>query len=96
MIYVNNNKRLKAIVDDSLLDAIRQKASSCCPNETGGLLVGWIDDESVAHVCKQIAPAKEVVTRASYYREVAGMDDIWKELYIQGLVYLGEWHSHPN
>ena len=96
MIYVNNNKRLKAIVDDCLLEAIRQKASSCCPNETGGLLVGWIDDEGVAHVCKQIAPAKEVVTRASYYREVAGMDDIWKELYKQGLVYLGEWHSHPN
>ena len=96
MIYVNNNKRLKVIVDDSLLDAIRQKAFSCCPNETGGLLVGWIDDENVAHVCKQIAPAKEVATRASYYREVAGMGDIWKEMYKQGLVYLGEWHSHPN
>lgn len=96
MIYTNYDKGLKVIVDGRLLDDIRRKAVSCWPNEAGGLLVGWIDDGKVAHVGKQLAPAKEVATRTSYFREVAGMDELWKELYQQGLIYLGEWHSHPN
>lgn len=96
MIYINNDKSLKVVVESRLLDDIRRKAASGWPNEAGGLLVGWIDDEKVAHVSQQLAPAKEVATRGSYYREVAGMDDLWKALYQQGLEYLGEWHSHPN
>ena len=25
-----------------------------------------------------------------------GMEKIWDDLYKQGLIYLGEWHSHPD
>ena len=54
MIYTNYDKGLKVIVDGRLLDDIRRKAVSCWPNEAGGLLVGWIDDEKVAHVGQQL------------------------------------------
>lgn len=32
----------------------------------------------------------------SYKRDTDGMDCLWDELYKDGLIYLGEWHSHPD
>lgn len=96
MNYYHQEKGLKAIFENGVLCEMCRKAEACFPNETGGLLVGKIDEDGVAHVLQSISPAKEIVCTGSYYREVRGMEKVWRGLNKKGMMYLGEWHSHPN
>lgn len=65
--------------------------------EQGGFLIGRYSDESSAIIEGTISPKRKNSTPVSYIRFTDGMQDFWNRLYDEaGLIYLGEWHSHPG
>ena len=87
---------LKVTIEDKVLNELNKSAMESYPNETGGFLVGQYTTNNHAHVSCLIQPAKKRCKPYSFERSTEGMKKIWDKLYEQGLIYLGEWHTHPN
>ena len=84
-------------LSEEVAAAVKKQALQAFPNETGGFLVGrYSDDGKSAIVEMVIAPPKSVAGPTSYQRETDGMNVLWDKLYDEGLIFLGEWHSHPQ
>ena len=97
MNYVNNELRLKILINNDLFYDLCKKAEAGYPNEAGGLLVGrYSTDRKSVIVTKALTPTQETTSPSSYTRKTEGMEPIWQKLYEEGLQYIGEWHSHPN
>lgn len=97
MKYVIGNKDISLKISQFVLDEMYSKAMASFPNETGGMLSGRIsEDTHEASVECIVTPSKTESSHASFLRETDGMEQIWKELAEKGLIYLGEWHTHPN
>lgn len=97
MIFIDNISNLNLVIDDKIVCVIRKQALEAFPNETGGFLVGkYSDDNRSAIVSLVLNPVKITSGPTSFQRETDGMESVWDELYKEGLIYLGEWHSHPN
>ena len=97
MIYKDNIHNLYLEIDSKVVQDIRKQAVEAFPNETGGFLVGkYSVDNNTAIVSLVLTPVKIASGPTCFQRETDGMESVWDELYKEGLVYLGEWHSHPN
>lgn len=97
MIYKDNIHNLSLEIDNKIVQEIRKQAFEAFPNETGGFLVGkYSTDNNTAIVSLALTPVKITSGPTCFLRETDGMESVWDELYKKGLVYLGEWHSHPN
>jgi proteasome lid subunit RPN8/RPN11 len=95
--FIDNIRNLFLVLEDAVIDAISKQAIISYPNETGGFLVGkYINDCRTALVTDLVLPLKSESGPMSYKRDTDGMDCLWDELYKDGLIYLGEWHSHPD
>lgn len=97
MKYVIANKNITLKICQDVLDEMYRQALASFPNETGGMLAGYISDDSHEAVVEcLVMPSKTESSRVYFLRETEGMEQTWKELAESGLTYLGEWHSHPN
>lgn len=97
MIYKDNIHNLSLEIDNKIVQEIQKQAFEAFPNETGGFLVGkYSTDNNTAIVSLALTPVKITSGPTCFQRETDGMESVWDELYKEGLVYLGEWHSHPN
>ena len=97
MIYKDNIHNLSFEIDNKIVQEIRKQALEAFPNEMGGFLVGqYSADNSTAIVSLVLSPAKITSGPTYFQRETDGMESVWDKLYKEDLVYLGEWHSHPN
>ena len=97
MNYISEELGLKIFIKDDLFYSLSKKAEAGCPNESGGLLVGkYSTDNKTVIVTNAVTPTKEITTPTSYTRKTDNMESVWKELYEEGLQYVGEWHSHPK
>ena len=83
-------------IDDSVIVALKMFSVDSYPNETGGFLVGKYDNNHHAHISDLVQPTSVKSNPYSFERNTDGMKKIWDELYEQGLIYLGEWHTHPS
>lgn len=84
-------------LSEGVSDFIRAEVESSSNAETGGILIGYIDGQSVV-VVKATGPgpkAKRTATRLERDVEFVQkqLDDAEKALGIKGR-YVGEWHSH--
>lgn len=97
MIYRDNIHNLYLEIDNTVVQEILKQALEAFPNETGGFLVGkYSAGNNTATVSLVLTPVKIISSPTCFQRETVGMESVWDELYKEGLVYLGEWHSHPN
>ena len=96
VIFEDRNNKIKVTIDDDVLDALHQSALESYPNETGGFLVGSYISNNHAHVTCLVQPVKKTCRPCSFERSTEGMKTVWDNLFEQGLIYLGEWHTHPN
>lgn len=65
--------------------------------EHGGFLVGRYPDNSTAVVEGIVTPIGMKCYHSTFIRYTEGMQSFWNTLYKEnGLIYLGEWHSHPS
>lgn len=87
--------------DASIEDCLSSLRDNELPNETGGVLVGFIDQKikTISVVLARPAPEDSVSTPKEFLRGTAGVEEDIDECRRRtgGIVsYLGEWHSHPR
>ena len=83
-------------IEESVLDAIYEEALRVYPWEGGGFLFGnYSEDRTVVYVRRILKPLNMRATGMSFERVVdkKTFETIYDE---EGLIYVGEWHSHPN
>lgn len=95
VIFNDLDRNLFVTIDDDVIDILKTSSLAAFPNETGGFLVGRYMSNNHAYIERLATPRKKKCRPYSYERSTKGMNKFWDELYKQGLIYLGEWHSHP-
>lgn len=96
MKYYLPAKELFLEIDDRLLQDMHKRALDAYPNEVGGMLAGVYIGKDHAIVKHIVMPQKASSTARSFTRDPAGLEEVWNKLHLDGLEYLGEWHTHPN
>lgn len=91
----------KIETDTKFLATLFEQRAAHLPNETGGVLLGEIDvQRRVMYVCHQIpAPLDSKHQPTMYIRGNEGLAAVYKDIQKRTMgqvVYLGEWHSHPD
>lgn len=88
------------LLDEGLLETARVTRKRYLPEETGGILLGVIDQyrRTIALVDALAPPDDSVGTPLSFMRGTQGLAEAVEEAgrRTAGIVgYVGEWHSHP-
>ncbi|QGY47762.1 hypothetical protein GM418_30100 [Maribellus comscasis] len=88
-------------VDDALIEKMHTYRETKLPNETGGILVGTVDNErKVVYLVDTIfAPIDSIEEETGFVRGTKGLIEEYRnymEITDNQLMYLGEWHSHPK
>ncbi len=88
------------LLDEGLLDVARAIRKRHLPEETGGIILGAVDQyrRTIALVDALPAPNGSVGTPLSFTRGTQGLAEAVEEAgrRTAGIVgYVGEWHSHP-
>jgi len=91
----------KIYIDKWLIEKIKNQRIHKLPNETGGILIGSIDnDRKIIYLIDSIfSPEDSIEDESSYIR---GIDNLFQNYqdYLKitdnQILYLGEWHSHPK
>ena len=96
MKYYLPAKGLFLEIDDRLLQDMHKRALDAYPNEVVGMLAGVYKGKDHAIVKHIVMPQKASSTTHSFTRDPAGLEEVWNKLHLDGLEYLGEWHTHPN
>jgi integrative and conjugative element protein (TIGR02256 family) len=83
-----------------LQDKVRQIRSANLPNETGGVLLGYIDQklQSIFVVDILPAPLDSVADPSGFTRGIQGLEEQIRTAQTRTaniVSYIGEWHSHP-
>ena len=91
----------KVKTDAGFLATLDTLRAENLPNETGGVLLAHVDAQrKTLYVCHQIpAPPDSEKQPVVYIRGSAGLAAEYKrirEATLNGLAYIGEWHSHPD
>lgn len=97
MKYYQANGDLYIEIKSSVFNQIQLQAESEYPNENGGMLAGhYSDDRHTVYIERLVVPVEKRTGRTTFIRNPQGLEEVWQELSMVGLVYVGEWHSHPN
>ncbi len=94
-----NDIGLKLEIDDDLLHRLIEHGKSNYPNEFGGILAGFYsDDQKSVHIKETILPEEFETSMVSFKRGMNGIKKKLIKLYSQypRIIYVGEWHTHPN
>jgi integrative and conjugative element protein (TIGR02256 family) len=92
---------LTLVWDRGTLAKVRSLRSGALPAETGGAIVGYYDlnEERVYVVDALDAPPDSIGTPDAFERGVKGLRTRLEEIGHRSagqIIYLGEWHSHPQ
>jgi len=78
---------------------IKAESSRCFPYETGGVLIGYVNDD-VAVVTEIVGPGPCAIHRSARFLPDHSYQSREVERIFTGSggvhTYLGDWHSHPN
>jgi len=86
--------------DRGLMEELQMQRQESLPNETGGVLLGHLDQErQTFYVVHHIpAPPDSEKQPTVYIRGCEGLRNLYEEIQektLKNLTYVGEWHSHP-
>lgn len=98
---ISTNSRWTLYVNNGLINQIQEVREAKLPNETGGILLGCIDDSrSIIYLFDTIlAPGDSKAAPTFFERGKEGILDEfnkYQEITVGQVKYLGEWHSHPR
>lgn len=96
--YQNND--WTTVIDEGVVKIMRQYRSTVLPNETGGVLVGMVDQlRKRIYIADALpAPRDSVEFPTSFIRGCADLPGTLEQVFDESggqLRYVGEWHSHP-
>jgi integrative and conjugative element protein (TIGR02256 family) len=85
-------------ISKKLMDQMIAQSKKSLPNETGGLVLGRYEDDRVIFVMVSDAGPMAKATPSSFLRDEEYTDRFAQEniAKMEGLRYVGEWHSHPS
>jgi len=88
-------------ISQSTIDEMNDYRNQKLPNETGGVLIGWINSfEKIIYVGKALPAPPDSVERPYY--TIRGKEGLYNKILEirqtsnHDLYYVGEWHSHPH
>lgn len=87
--------------DEGTADTLYTLRKKALPNETGGIILGFMD-QKIRKICVVDvldAPSDSISSPDSFIRGKEGVNEILAEVFrrTDGIVgYVGEWHSHPH
>lgn len=99
MKLTNTDIGLSIDIDDKLINKLIKTGRQHYPNEFGGLLIGYYsDDRKTVIIKKTLLPKKYKSSKYSFERGSEGLKKKLEKLYCKSpsLVYVGEWHTHPD
>lgn len=94
--YKDREYDLVVTIEDNVIESLKKSSIDAYPNETGGFLAERYLSNNCAYVECLVEPSKKKCSPCSFQRSTKGMNKLWDRLNKKGLIYLGEWHSHPN
>jgi [CysO sulfur-carrier protein]-S-L-cysteine hydrolase len=86
-------------VSESLMKYIYELGKEHYPNEFGGVLVGYYsEDQKICIISETILPRSYTSKKYSFERGHEGLVEKLKTFYDErpSLIYVGEWHTHPD
>lgn len=98
LVFVDQDKRFEVVMTPPAIAAMLRAASLAGMKETGGILIGWHQDNGATAIVLE-ATAKTRDSRfgwAWFQRGVAGLKTLLAQRWQDGRHYLGEWHYHPG
>ena len=89
------------IVDEGVISKMMNYRKEKLPNETCGILLGYLDTQRRRIYIVDILPAPidSVEDEMSCLRGIVGLEETVKNVSLktmQQVMYIGEWHSHPD
>jgi len=100
MLYVQQELNLKLIINKKCLGKIKNLGNLHFPNEIGGVLLGYYNSSKDCAIISDIlVPTKFLNSPTTFKPDIKTINTQLKEIfdkYKGQLLYLGEWHSHPN
>lgn len=98
--YYQTELSLKIELPIEVLDKLKNAAIKHFPKEFGGIFIGsYSDDNMIAFISDILIPEQFTNSPTTFQRKTDDLNEKLKELYelSQGkIIYIGEWHSHPN
>lgn len=99
MIYRNTDTELELVIKDELVRRIARHGRDKYPYEFGGLLLGRYSNNNKMVVIEQtVLPKKYESSRYYFERGSEGLKEVLELYYTAkpSLIYVGEWHTHPD
>ena len=90
----------RIIWDNEIKQKLCEIRNAHLPNETGGVILGYIDQKLKAIYIVDVlkAPSDSEASETGFTRGVQGLETVLKEVTRRTaniVSYIGEWHSHP-
>ena len=99
MKFICQHIGLSIVIDNTLVDKLCRLGSDHYPKEYGGLLVGrYINDNKEVIIEQTVLPKKFKSSAFSFERGVEGLRETLRGFFNESpsLIYVGEWHTHPD
>jgi len=96
----NHDKKIQITITKDSLSFMQDLVSENSSIETGGVLAGEIDDSGNLIITNVSGPGPNAIkTEFKFEKDVKFCQNFLDGIYLesnQKIVYVGEWHSHPN
>ncbi|MCH5687306.1 Mov34/MPN/PAD-1 family protein [Niabella sp. W65] len=98
MKFVNKDTGLELLISNELINRLAAYGKEKYPNEFGGLLLGkYINNKKTVVIKETLLPKKFRSSRYYFERGSNGLKEQLEQYYAnEDLVYVGEWHTHPD
>ncbi|MFT3749065.1 MAG: Mov34/MPN/PAD-1 family protein [Agriterribacter sp.] len=99
MRFINKETELELIIDSGLVQRIADYGTKKYPNEFGGLLLGrYVNNNKTVVIEDTLLPKKYKSSRYLFERGSEGLIESLEFHYnaVPSLIYVGEWHTHPD
>lgn len=98
--YYAKSLDLSLVICNEVVNQIKRYSKRYFPKEYGGVLIGkYSKDQKTANIYHIIHPRKFKNDPSFFEANVISINQELKQYYENSngeLIYLGEWHSHPN
>lgn len=97
--FTSENQNFKVVIPNIVLNEIQILCKSSYPNETGGILIGFYNEQYTSAIISKFisAPPDSKSGPTWFVRGINGvkkkLDQLW---YKKNEYYIGEWHYHPD
>ena len=98
-MYRNTHTELELSIDEELIRRIADHGRDKYPHEFGGLLLGrYSRNNKMVEIKDTVLPLKYESSRYHFERGSEGLNEILEMHYTAtpSLIYVGEWHTHPD